>query len=146
MKLCLELSLSSFCAVYIVLLLRQCYVALLSGYKLVITRALGMHGIYPSCLYKIIHSCDQVKGFMRRATTLVRLPCKGNCNRIHNGIPTHLGELIMTNSVHIVLSGLHNSAHTQRYPKTTMYRKHKCIAFFPHQCTKGPNFSIGGLR
>ncbi len=45
MELCLELSLSSFCAVYIVLL-RQCYVAMPSGYKLVITRALGMHGIY----------------------------------------------------------------------------------------------------
>ena len=49
MELCLELSLSSFCAVYIVLL-RQCYVAMPSGYKLVITRALGMHGIY------ILHS------------------------------------------------------------------------------------------
>ena len=48
MELCLELSLSSFCAVYIVLL-RQCYVAMPSGYKLVITRALGMHGIYPLC-------------------------------------------------------------------------------------------------
>ncbi len=32
MELCLELSLSSFCAVYIVLL-RQCYVAMPSGYK-----------------------------------------------------------------------------------------------------------------
>ena len=41
MELCLELSLSSFCAVYIVLL-RQCYVAMPSGYKLVITRALRM--------------------------------------------------------------------------------------------------------
>ncbi len=55
-----ELSLSSFCAVYIVLL-RQCYVAMPSGYKLVITRALGMHGIYctqpsgltPSCFSAI---------------------------------------------------------------------------------------------
>ncbi len=35
-ELCLELSLSSFCAVYIVLL-KQCYVAMPSGYKLVIT-------------------------------------------------------------------------------------------------------------
>ena len=60
MELCLELSLSSFCAVYIVLL-RQCYVAMPSGYKLVITRALGMHGIYctqpsglaPSCFSAI---------------------------------------------------------------------------------------------
>ena len=33
-----------FCAVYIVLL-GQCYVAMPSGYKLVITRALGLHGI-----------------------------------------------------------------------------------------------------
>ena len=55
MELCLELSLSSFCAVYIVLL-RQCYVAMPSGYKLVITRALRMHGIYctqPSCFSAI---------------------------------------------------------------------------------------------
>ena len=60
MELCLELSLSSFCAVYIVLL-RQCYVAMPSGYKLVITRALGLHGIYctqpsgltPSCFSAI---------------------------------------------------------------------------------------------
>ena len=33
-----------FCAVYIVLL-GQCYVAMPSGYKLVITRALRLHGI-----------------------------------------------------------------------------------------------------
>ena len=46
--------------VYIVLL-RQCYVAMPSGYKLVITHALGMHGIYctqpsglaPSCFSAI---------------------------------------------------------------------------------------------
>ena len=67
MELCLELSLSSFCAVYIVLL-GQCYVAMPSGYKLVITHALGMHGIYctqpseltPSCfsaIYSIHPSC-----------------------------------------------------------------------------------------
>ena len=36
-----------FCAVYIVLL-GQCYVAMPSGYKLVITRELGLHGIYNS--------------------------------------------------------------------------------------------------
>ena len=49
-----------FCAVYIVLL-GQCYVAMPSGYKLVITRALGLHGIYctqpsglaPSCFSAI---------------------------------------------------------------------------------------------
>ena len=34
-----------FCAVYIVLL-GQCYVAMPSGYKLVITRSLRLHGIY----------------------------------------------------------------------------------------------------
>ncbi len=56
-----------FCAVYIVLL-GQCYVAMPSGYKLVITRALGLHGIYctqpsglaPSCfsaIYSIHPSC-----------------------------------------------------------------------------------------
>ena len=50
-----------FCAVYIVLL-GQCYVAMPSGYKLVITRALRLHGIYctqpsglaPSCFSAII--------------------------------------------------------------------------------------------
>ena len=57
MELCLELSLSSFCAVYIVLL-RQYYVAMPSGYKLVITRALGMHGIY----------CTQPSGLSPRAS------------------------------------------------------------------------------
>ena len=52
------------CSLY----LRQCYVAMPSGYKLVITRALGMHGIYctqpsgltPSCfsaIYSIHPSC-----------------------------------------------------------------------------------------
>ena len=56
-----------FYAVYIVLL-GQCYVAMPSGYKLVITRALGLHGIYctqpsglaPSCfsaIYSIHPSC-----------------------------------------------------------------------------------------
>ena len=56
-----------FCAVYIVLL-GQCYVAMPSGYKLVITCALGLHGIYctqpsglaPSCfsaIYSIHPSC-----------------------------------------------------------------------------------------
>ena len=56
-----------FCAVYIVLL-GQCYVAMPSGYKLVITRELGLHGIYctqpsglaPSCfsaIYSIHPSC-----------------------------------------------------------------------------------------
>ena len=56
-----------FCAVYIVLL-GQCYFAMPSGYKLVITRALGLHGIYctqpsglaPSCfsaIYSIHPSC-----------------------------------------------------------------------------------------
>ena len=56
-----------FCAVYIVLL-GQCYVAMPSGYKLVITRALGLHGIYctqpselaPLCfsaIYSIHPSC-----------------------------------------------------------------------------------------
>ncbi len=51
MELCLGLSLS-FCAVLFIVLLRQCYVAMPSGYKLVITCALGMHGIFctqPSC-------------------------------------------------------------------------------------------------
>ena len=60
MELCLELSLSSFCAVYIVLL-RQCYVAMPSGYKLVITRALGMHGILlHSALraYALVFQCN----------------------------------------------------------------------------------------
>ena len=57
-ELCLELSLSSFCAVYIVLL-RQCYVAMPSGYKLVITRALGMHGIYA---YALVLQCTQPSG------------------------------------------------------------------------------------
>ncbi len=51
------MSLSSFCAVYIVLL-RQCYVAMPSGYKLVITRALGMHGIYCSRRFAVMQpSC-----------------------------------------------------------------------------------------
>ena len=44
-----------------IVLLKQCYVAMPSGYKLVITRALGMHGIYctqpsgltPSCFSAI---------------------------------------------------------------------------------------------
>ena len=56
-----------FCAVYNVLL-GQCYVAMPSRYKLVITRALGLHGIYctqpsglaPSCfsaIYSIHPSC-----------------------------------------------------------------------------------------
>ncbi len=50
MELCLGLSLS-FCAVIFIVLLRQCYVAMLSGF---ITRALWLHGIYcraytPSC-------------------------------------------------------------------------------------------------
>ena len=59
-----------FCAVYnnYIVLLGQCYVAMPSGYKLVITRALGLHGIYctqpsglaPSCfsaIYSIHPSC-----------------------------------------------------------------------------------------
>ncbi len=41
MKLCLVLSLSFFVHV----LLRQCYVAMPSGYTLVITRALGLHAL-----------------------------------------------------------------------------------------------------
>ena len=66
MELCLELSLSSFCAVYIVLL-KQCYVAMPSGYKLVITRALGMHGIY----------CTQPSGLTPRASVqyIPYIPC-----------------------------------------------------------------------
>ena len=67
MELCLEVVSVFFCAVYIVLL-GQCYVAMPSGYKLVITRALGLHGIYctqpsglaPSCfsaIYSIHPSC-----------------------------------------------------------------------------------------
>ncbi len=55
MELCLELSLSFFCAVYIVLL-GQCYVAMPLVYKLVITRALGLHGIY--CTIDTVHSVD----------------------------------------------------------------------------------------
>ena len=61
MELCLELSLSFFVLFIYIVLLGQCYVAMPSGYKLVITRALGLHGIYctqpsglaPSCFSAI---------------------------------------------------------------------------------------------
>ena len=89
MELCLELSLSFFCAVYIVLL-GQCYVAMPLGYKLVITRALGLHGIYctqpsglaPSCfsaIYSIHPSCPCYN--YNLLSLLVSPPQKLQCTR-----------------------------------------------------------------
>ena len=60
MELCLEVVSVFFCAVYIVLL-GQCYVAMPSGYKLVITRALGLHDII------ILHSAGP-RGWRPRAS------------------------------------------------------------------------------
>ena len=87
-----------FCAVYIVLL-GQCYVAMPSGYKLVITRALGLHGIYctqpsglaPSCfsaIYSIHPSCPcynyNIKYAQRFFFPLLNLlwlhPCSSVCS------------------------------------------------------------------